>query len=428
MDSQAKADRAASRDTLNPRTTSYEFLGPAGAAAVTIGTPAITYLLYLACNEQHCSISQPPAWPAATSFITARAVNFYALWFLGQVLLWKILPGESVQGTRLRDGNVLSYKMNGLASLLLVWGIVAAVLYHDITALEWIVTDTLPLITVSFLTSVALALYSYAISFKDGELLAEGGNSGNAVYDFFIGRCLNPRIGDFDIKCFCELRPGLSLWLLLDAAYVVHQYNTLGRVTDSMALVLLFQGWYIVDSVVNEEKVLSTMDITTDGFGFMLAFGDLCWVPFTYSIQARYLATRAVDLGSLAFAVLGLQLLGFFIFRSANSQKDRYRANPESEENRSMKHIATKRGTKLLCDGWWARARHVNYLGDWIMSIAWSLTTLFDTPLTYFYPAYFAVLLVHRERRDDEKCHRRYGEDWQRYREAVPSRIIPGIY
>jgi hypothetical protein len=27
------------------------------------------------------------------------------------------------------------------------------------------------------------------------------------------------------------------------------------------------------------------MDITTDGFGFMLAFGDLAWVPFTYTLQ-----------------------------------------------------------------------------------------------------------------------------------------------
>ena len=32
------------------------------------------------------------------------------------------------------------------------------------------------------------------------------------------------------------------------------------------------------------------MDITTDGFGFMLVFGDIAWVPFTYCLQARYLA------------------------------------------------------------------------------------------------------------------------------------------
>lgn len=31
------------------------------------------------------------------------------------------------------------------------------------------------------------------------------------------------------------------------------------------------------------------MDITHEGFGFMLAFGDLAWVPFTYSLQAQFL-------------------------------------------------------------------------------------------------------------------------------------------
>ena len=38
---------------------------------------------------------------------------------------------------------------------------------------------------------------------------------------------------------------------------------------------------------LTEQAILTTMDITTDGFGYMLAFGDLAWVPFTYSLQAR---------------------------------------------------------------------------------------------------------------------------------------------
>jgi len=48
--------------------------------------------------------------------------------------------------------------------------------------------------------------------------------------------------------------------------------------------------------------------------------------------------------------------------------------------------------------------------------------------ITYFYILYFAILLIHRERRDDEKCHRKYGKDWEEYRKIVRSRIIPGIY
>ena len=56
-----------------------------------------------------------------------------------------------------------------------------------------------------------------------------------------------------------------------------------------MALVCAFHGLYVADALWHEPAILTTMDITTDGFGFMLAFGDLAWVPFTYSLQARYL-------------------------------------------------------------------------------------------------------------------------------------------
>ena len=38
---------------------------------------------------------------------------------------------------------------------------------------------------------------------------------------------------------------------------------------------------------LSQEAILTTMDIVHDGFGLMLAFGDLVWVPFLYSLQAR---------------------------------------------------------------------------------------------------------------------------------------------
>ena len=79
--------------------------------------------------------------------------------------------------------------------------------------------------------------------------------------------------------------------------------------------------------------MLTQMDITTDGFGYMLSFGDLVWVPFTYGIQARYLAFHPVDLGYLASAIIvALNITGFYIFRTANSDKDSFRKhdNPKS--------------------------------------------------------------------------------------------------
>ena len=37
------------------------------------------------------------------------------------------------------------------------------------------------------------------------------------------------------------------------------------------------------------------MDIVHDGFGLMLAFGDLAWVPFLYSLQARFCLEHPQD-------------------------------------------------------------------------------------------------------------------------------------
>ena len=38
------------------------------------------------------------------------------------------------------------------------------------------------------------------------------------------------------------------------------------------------------------------------------------------------------------------------------------------------------------------------------------------------------ILLVHRERRDNNTCAAKYGEDWDAYCAKVPWRILPGIY
>lgn len=46
------------------------------------------------------------------------------------------------------------------------------------------------------------------------------------------------------------------------------------------------------------------MDLMHDGFGFMLAFGDLVWVPFTYTLQAYYLVGHPSPLGPLGLAAI----------------------------------------------------------------------------------------------------------------------------
>lgn len=76
----------------------------------------------------------------------------------------------------------------------------------------------------------------------------------------------------------------------------------------------------------------SHMLMTLDGFGFMLAFGLYTWVPMNYTLQARYLVDFPRDMSYYEVAaVLALNGLGYFIFRSANSQKNAFRTNPDGE-------------------------------------------------------------------------------------------------
>jgi isoprenylcysteine carboxyl methyltransferase (ICMT) family protein YpbQ len=286
------------------------------------------------------------------------------------------------------------------------------------------------LTTASIVMAVVQAVGCYAASFRgENTLLALGGNSGNHIYDFFIGRELNPSIGSFDIKSFNELRPGLILWVLLNISVACEQglrRGGLAKITDSMILVQLFQGWYVADALYNEPAIFTTMDITTDGFGFMLAIGDLTWVPFVYSLQARYLVMNPIELGPLWTTLIFLtNLVGYYIFRSANGEKNDFR-NGKNPKN--LQFFVTKSGSKLLTSGWWGRSRHPNYFGDLLMALSWSLPTGFNTPITYFYVAYFAVLLIHRQLRDDENCEKKYGADWVKYKKLVPYRIIPYVY
>jgi Delta14-sterol reductase len=63
----------------------------------------------------------------------------------------------------------------------------------------------------------------------------------------------------------------------------------------------------------------------------MLDMGNLVWVACFYGTQARFLASHPVKLGTIGVAgVLGLKAIGYFIFRSANLQKDRFKSGDAS--------------------------------------------------------------------------------------------------
>uniref|UniRef100_A0AAZ3R535 Delta(14)-sterol reductase TM7SF2 n=1 Tax=Oncorhynchus tshawytscha TaxID=74940 RepID=A0AAZ3R535_ONCTS len=288
----------------------------------------------------------------------------------------------------------------------------------------------LPLAVCAIGVSFLLSLYLYICSFwAPHHALAQGGNTGNPLYDFFMGRELNPRIGSFDLKYFCELRPGLIGWVVINFGMLMKEVELRDSASLAMILVNGFQLLYVADALWNEEAVLTTMDIVHDGFGFMLVFGDLAWVPFTYSLQAAFLVVHPQSLSPLgATAIVTLNGAGYYIFRKSNSQKNQFRRDPTHPSVANLETIATATGKRLLVSGWWGLVRHPNYLGDLLMALAWSLPCGFNHLLPYFYVVYFTVLLIHREARDERHCRAKYGLAWDSYCRRVPYRIFPYIY
>ncbi|KAI9154945.1 cyclin h [Paramyrothecium foliicola] len=503
-------------DTKRRRVQDDVFGGPLlGAAGIVFGLPLLMNVLFLACNDVSGCPAPALLSPRSLTWETLRAqmpwpdtgLRGFASWsvtgwllayYLTSLVLYRVLPAKEVLGTKLREsGKPLRYRFNG--EFCLKAQVKAVMLMGDALAFsstvvqlvpcaigtylhgsdfflwKWIDENYLQLLTanigLAFLISVAVYVNSFSVRSGNPELreLARGGHTGSVLYDFFIGRELNPRvrlplIGEVDVKAWLEMRPGLTGWVLLNAAFVAKQHRAYGYVSDSILFLAGIQAYYVLEGQYAEQGLLGMMDITIDGLGFMLTFGDIVWVPFLYSTQCRYLATYPVHMGPTGLAAAGFVFaVGLYIFRASNSQKNLFRKNPDDPAFKDMPYIQTKRGTRLLTGGWWGRARHINYLGDWLQSLPFCLPTgiagyvilpagaaavlgadaarMLDgrqaVPgeaagwgmlFTYFYSAYFGFLLIHREGRDDRACAEKYGDDWVEYKRTVKWRILPGVY
>jgi hypothetical protein len=44
----------------------------------------------------------------------------------------------------------------------------------------------------------------------------------------------------------------------------------------------------------------------------------------------------------------------------------------------------------------------------------------YRSPFPWFYFLFFMVMIIHRARRDIDRCRRKYGDSWAEYEKAVP--------
>lgn len=434
------------------------------AIIMILGTPIFVWFFWYACDAHRCSLKSAASdvyslisdgqntgggsamW---TIFLTKvpqlemQAVKLYSFWFTFQVLLYVFLPGPLGKGQPTPAGHELLYNCNGLrawvlthilAVFLVKYGIIKATVIADNWGEFFVVTNLLGLFVTIFVYIKAHVFPTHA---------EDRCFSGSPIYDVFMGVEHNPRLGAwFDFKLFFNGRPGIVAWTLINLSFAAKQYETHGFISNSMVLLNVLHAIYVLDFFYNEDWYLRTIDIAHDHFGYYLAWGDLVWLPFLYTIQSFYLARNPVVLPTWACAAITiLGLSGYAIFRSVNHQKDIFRQalkekRPLTIWGKPVEFIPAtfvttfgeEKKSPLLVSGWWGLSRHFNYVGDLMNSLSYCLTCGFGHLLPYFYIIYMAILLVHRVYRDDIRCRHKYGKYWEEYCKRVPYKILPYVF
>ncbi|ABS76473.1 7-dehydrocholesterol reductase [Coxiella burnetii] len=368
-------------------------------------------------------------------FGTREAWFIISIFMITQLLLMRIVPGKRFEGPITPKGNVPVYKANGV----LCFGITLTLFYLCAYQFRWFP----PTIVYDHFGGILGALNIFSLIFcfilyfkgRFAPSTSDHSLSGNFIFDYYWGTELYPRILGWDIKMFTNCRFGMMGWPIIILSFAAKQ-NQLYGLSNSMLVALLIQLVYIGKFFWWERGYLRSLDIMHDRAGFYICWGCLVWVPSIYTSPLLYLVNHPIPLSWFsADIILFLGVGCVFINYFADAQRQKVRASNGNCKIWGKKPAliratyTTEQGkqkqTVLLASGWWGISRHFHYLPEIGAAFLWTVPALFSHFLPYFYVVYLTILLTHRSLRDENRCHKKYGPDWEIYCQQVPSRIIP---
>ncbi|OZJ06112.1 hypothetical protein BZG36_00988 [Bifiguratus adelaidae] len=443
-----------------------EFGGPVGTLAMMIFFPVLMFYFWI-CLEFHNGHMIYPSLETVTSLpalkewvyveLIKRVIDHAPLTTYGSTIYlgfiaWSIFCAYVMPGPRTKGLPVpslgyqqLEYHCNGLSSWYVTLALSAVLHITGVFPLQDIVDNFGPILSCAVLSGYAVTLITYFWTVLFG---TPHRMSGKFFYDLFMGAPLNPRIGKLDLKMWAEIRVPWVILFYISLSAVIKQYEMTGHVTAAQAFMLMAHFLYVNACSKGEECIPTTWDIFYEKWGFMLIFWNLAGVPFTYCHATIYLLNWQQNHGypmthhtGYTIFVYTLCLVGYYIWDTGNSQKNRFRMElagtyiprrtfPQLPWGhiKNPKYIKTEHGAYLLTSGWWGIARKIHYTADLMMALSWGLICGFDSFIPYFYVCFFLVVLVHRVTRDMERCAKKYGKDWERYCKEVPWIFIPFVY
>eukprot|EP00170_Pyropia_yezoensis_P004620 contig_18841_g4633 len=415
-------------------------------ALLLLLSPPFTLLTITTCQTYggdllaagRVALTAPAALLAALPRPSWWATGVLAAYTAVQYALLVLLPGRRFVAQLTPMGNRPMYRLNGVAAFVI--NVVAVVAAGRAGLLHpGVVYDRYGelLATVNVVACIGVVvLYlkgRYAPQNTDSTV------SGNLVWDLYWGTELHPELGGVSLKQLVNCRLGMIAWADVVLCFSFAQAERHGGLSNGMAVSAAIQLLYIAKFFVWEAGYFNSIDITHDRFGFLICWGCLCWVPSVYTLPSMYMASRPVHLSAAgALGVLALGVVSVAANYDADRQRQRVRATngattvwgkpPVLVHAKYVTGDGRHHNNILLASGWWGQARHVNYLSELMLALAWTLPAGFDHCTPYVYVAFLTVLLVDRAERDDLRCRTKYGSYWSDYCARVPYSIVPYLY
>lgn len=368
--------------------------------------------------------------------ITAwKIVGCFALF---QLILMRLVPGKHFKGPITPEGNIPIYKANGIACYLITYITFYLLSFKLHLFAPTIIYDHLGNILGGlsiFSFFFCIFLYIKGIYFPSS---SDCGTTGNIIFDFYWGTELYPRIFGWDVKMFTNCRFGMMGWGLILLSCGAKQHQLYG-ISDAMLVSIALQLVYITKFFIWETGYLRSLDIMHDRAGFYICWGVCVWIAGVYTSPTLYLVHHPHHLGlpwMVSCIVLGT--LGIMINYLADRQRQLVRElNGQCKiwgkaPQLTIANYTTESGelkqSLLLSSGWWGLSRHFHYIPEILGAFFWSVPALFSHIYPYFYVMFLTALLMERAFRDDKRCAKKYGADWETYCEKVPKKIIPYVF
>ncbi|KAF2861450.1 Delta(24(24(1)))-sterol reductase like protein [Piedraia hortae CBS 480.64] len=434
----------------------FEFGGSWGVSAMMIGFPLLMWYMWIGATYYDGKFPSEPqmTWREfgehlvhlvyTGAFPHTRAWLIYWTFLVVQGLFYLYLPGVYATGKPLphENGKQLRYYCSGVSSLYLT--IVVALVLHwtGIFKLYTLMDEFGPLMSVAIISGYLVSIVAYVSALARG---AQHRMTGHHIYDFFMGAELNPRLlGWLDFKMFFEVRLPWFMLFLISLSAATRQYENYGYVSGEVGFLLMAHFLYANACCKGEELIVSTWDMYNEKWGFMLIFWNMAGVPLSYCHCTIYLANHHPSTYAwskpLLVCLYVSYLFTYWVWDTSQSQKNKFRQADRGHsiertsfpqlpwrEVKNPQQIKTESGDAILVDGWYKYARKIHYTCDLYFALCWGLITGFGSPFPWFYPVFFAIMIIHRAYRDIQRCKEKYGESWTEYERRTPYLFIPFV-